>query len=120
MNRGFPMTAGQPLAGNGPATTEDTILPTNFRNTTFWSAAPYNGDVYIYSGDESAGPAHRWHISNLASIQEFAGTTVLAPGATVTLSPIPLGQIIKSPPRRKRGERKEERKEERREERRRN
>jgi hypothetical protein len=49
----------------------------------------YNGDIYLYHGSEGGyGGILRWHLSNLASIQEWAGTGVLQVGGNVIMSPV--------------------------------
>lgn len=68
------------------AFSNDPIAPGTFGNSSFFSTTSYNGDVYLYTGDEAYAPAHRWHISNLSSIHEWAGTGALQPNGQVTLT----------------------------------
>jgi hypothetical protein len=74
--------------------------PTNFGNPQYWSVISMNNgaDIYVYMSDETFAMAHRWHISNLGSIQEFAGSGLLQPNGSVTLSqitPALMGQPIR-------------------------
>jgi hypothetical protein len=62
------------------------VRPGNFGNIGHMTSTVVNGDIYVYVGDESYSVAHRWHISNLSSIHEYAGSTILQPNASVTLS----------------------------------
>jgi hypothetical protein len=64
------------------------LRPTTVGNNQFMSTTQVGSDVYLYNGDEAYAPAHRWHISNLGSIHEYAGSTILQPSGSVTLSKV--------------------------------
>lgn len=80
----FGNTKGFPETNNLP------VHPGNFGNSgTFSTTTTNNGnDIYVYTGDEAYAPAHRWHISNLSSIHEYSGSTILHPNASVSLAKV--------------------------------
>lgn len=64
------------------------VRPGNFGNASIFASTSYNGDIYVYVGDEAYAAAHRWHVSNLSSIHEYSGTTVLQPNGSVALTQV--------------------------------
>jgi hypothetical protein len=64
------------------------LHPGNIGNSQYMSTTTVNGDIYVYLGDEALSLAQRWHVANLNSIHEYAGTGVLQPGGSVILNPL--------------------------------
>jgi hypothetical protein len=64
--------------------------PGNWGNSGLLYTTSTNGgnDVYVYMGDESYAPCHRWHISNYNSIHEWTGSAALGPNATAALTQV--------------------------------
>jgi hypothetical protein len=60
--------------------------PGQAANIKSFSTVSYNGDVFVIHSDESVhGPIQRWHVSNLASIHEYGGSSTLGATSTVQL-----------------------------------
>lgn len=89
MNQALPKGTTQLGTGTSQATGYPT-RPGNAGNIGTFAVTSINSgaDIYFYLADESFAPFHRYHISNLSSVHEYAGTGIFQPNGQVVLTQI--------------------------------